>query len=109
MDTDLTPIKDALADLTDAELHGLIAASNGAPPIVYGLLVWVEGACNLGAQSARQPRLRAVAAGSRDRPIGGRRKHRRSLHATTAHRGCSPSYGPRLMEWRYRPAVVVEA
>jgi hypothetical protein len=39
MATDLTPIKAALADLTDAELHALIAASNGAPPVAYGLLV----------------------------------------------------------------------
>jgi len=43
---DLTPIKAALADLTDAELHALIAASNGAPPIAYGLRVWIEGACD---------------------------------------------------------------
>jgi hypothetical protein len=46
MDTDLTPVKAALADLTGTELHALIAASNGAPPIAYGLLVWIEGACD---------------------------------------------------------------
>jgi hypothetical protein len=46
MDTDLLPIKAALADLTDAELHALIAASNGAPRIAYGLLVWIEGSCD---------------------------------------------------------------
>ena len=36
----------ALPDLTDAELHALIAASNGVPPVAYGLLVWIEGACD---------------------------------------------------------------
>ena len=46
MATDLTAIKAALAELTDAELHALIAATNGAPPIAYGLLVWIEGACD---------------------------------------------------------------
>jgi len=45
MPTNLTAIKAALSDLADAELHALIAASNGAPPIAYGLLVWIEGAC----------------------------------------------------------------
>ena len=46
MNTHLTPIKTALADLSDAELHALIAASNDAPPVAYGLLVWIEGACD---------------------------------------------------------------
>jgi hypothetical protein len=46
VDTDLATIKAALADLTDVELHALIAASNGAPPIAYGLLVWIEAACD---------------------------------------------------------------
>src|SRR6185369_110496 len=46
MQTDLTPIKTTLDDLTYTELHALIAASNGAPPIAYGLLVWSEGACD---------------------------------------------------------------
>ena len=46
MDTDLTAVKGALAVLTDAELHALVAASNAAPPIAYGLLVWIEGACD---------------------------------------------------------------
>jgi hypothetical protein len=46
MQTDLTPIKTTLDDLTYTELHALIAASNGAPPIAYGLLVWIEGACD---------------------------------------------------------------
>jgi hypothetical protein len=46
MPTDVTAIMNALGDLTDAELHALIAASNGAPPVAYGLLVWIEGACD---------------------------------------------------------------
>ena len=46
MATDLAAMQDALAGLTDAELHALIAASNGAPPVAYGLLVWIEGACD---------------------------------------------------------------
>lgn len=35
-----------LTKLCDAELHTLIAASNGAPTIAYDLLVWIEGACD---------------------------------------------------------------
>jgi hypothetical protein len=46
IDPDLTSTKAALAELTDAELHALIAAANGAPQIAYGLLVWIEGACD---------------------------------------------------------------
>lgn len=46
MPTSLTAIEDALAALVDAELDALIAASNAAPPIAYGLLVWIEGACD---------------------------------------------------------------
>jgi len=46
MPTNLTAIKAALSDLADAELHALIAASDGAPPIAYGLIVWIEGACD---------------------------------------------------------------
>jgi hypothetical protein len=46
MPTDLTALKAALAHFTDAELHALIAASNSAPPLCYGLLVWIEGACD---------------------------------------------------------------
>ena len=46
MGANLTSMKTALADLSDAELHALIAASNAAPPIAYGLLVWIEGACD---------------------------------------------------------------
>ena len=36
----------ALTELSDAELHALIAAVNAVPPIAYGLLVWIEGACD---------------------------------------------------------------
>ena len=46
MATDLAAVQDALAGLTDAELHALIAASNDVPPVAYGLLVWIEGACD---------------------------------------------------------------
>ena len=46
MNSDVIGVSTALAELTDAELHALIAASNGAPPIAYGLLVWIEGACD---------------------------------------------------------------
>jgi hypothetical protein len=28
------------------ELHALIIASNGAPKLAYGLLVWIAGACD---------------------------------------------------------------
>ena len=46
MPTDLTRIEEALAGLTDIELHALIIATNEAPPVAYGLLVWIEGACD---------------------------------------------------------------
>jgi hypothetical protein len=46
MASDLAPIQDTLAGLTDAELHALIEASNKPPPVAYGLLVWIEGACD---------------------------------------------------------------
>lgn len=39
-------LQDALAGLTDAELHALVIASNEAPRVAYGLLVWIEGACD---------------------------------------------------------------
>ncbi len=44
--TNLAAIQAALGALSDAELHALIAASNDTPPIAYGLLVWIEGACD---------------------------------------------------------------
>lgn len=44
LDADLTAINAALAELSDAELHALIAVTNGVPPVAYGLLVWIEGA-----------------------------------------------------------------
>ena len=46
MKTDLTAIEDALAGLTDIELHALVTASDEAPRVAYGLLVWIEGACD---------------------------------------------------------------
>ena len=46
MDTDLTAVKAALAEIRDTELTALIAATNGVPPIAYGLLIWIEGACD---------------------------------------------------------------
>jgi hypothetical protein len=46
MKADLAAISDALAGLTDIELHALIIATNEAPPVAYGLLVWIEGACD---------------------------------------------------------------
>lgn len=36
----------ALTALTDTRFHALIAASNGAPPVAYGLLVWIDAACD---------------------------------------------------------------
>ena len=41
-------MQDAMGAVTDVELHALIIASNEAPPIAYGLLVWIEGACDWG-------------------------------------------------------------
>ena len=46
MPTNLTSVSVALAELTDIELRALIVATNKAPPIAYGLLVWIEGACD---------------------------------------------------------------
>jgi hypothetical protein len=42
----LAAVTDALSGLTDEELHALIIASNKAPKVAYGLLVWIEGACD---------------------------------------------------------------
>ena len=46
MPNNLRAIEDALAGLTDFELHALIIAANEAPPVAYGLLAWIEGACD---------------------------------------------------------------
>lgn len=46
MPTNLMAIEEALAGLTDVELHALIVATNEAPRIAYGLLVWIERACD---------------------------------------------------------------
>ena len=46
MDTDLTAIKAALADISDTELAALIAATYGVPQTAPGLLAWIDGACD---------------------------------------------------------------
>ena len=47
MDTDLTAVKAALADISDTELAALIAATYGVPQTAPGLLAWIDGACDL--------------------------------------------------------------
>jgi hypothetical protein len=42
----LKSIVGALAELTDAELYALLAASKGVPKASNALLVWIEGACD---------------------------------------------------------------
>ena len=44
MKSNLFAIRDALAGLTDTELHAI--ASNEAPRIAYGLLVWIQAPSN---------------------------------------------------------------
>jgi hypothetical protein len=46
MATNLTAVRDALEGLTDIELRALVVATNEAPRVAYGLLVWIEGACD---------------------------------------------------------------
>ena len=46
MDTDLTAVNAALADISDTELAALIAATYGVPQIAPGLLAWIDGACD---------------------------------------------------------------
>jgi len=46
MNTGLTAIKAALAEIGDTELHAMIAATNGVTPAAYDLLVWIEGTCD---------------------------------------------------------------
>ena len=46
MTTDLTRVRDALEELTYIELRALKTAASEAPPVAYGLLVWIEGACD---------------------------------------------------------------
>jgi hypothetical protein len=45
METDLTPIKAALADISDTEFAALIAATYGVPQTAPGLLAWIDSAC----------------------------------------------------------------
>jgi hypothetical protein len=42
MNTNLTATKPALANVSDAKLHPLIAATYNVTRIAYGLLVWIE-------------------------------------------------------------------
>lgn len=46
MDRALHAVAAALAELDDAELHALIAATNRVPQIAPSLLAWIEGACD---------------------------------------------------------------
>jgi hypothetical protein len=46
MDTDLTAIKAALADISDTERSALIAATYGVHQTAPGLLAWIDGACD---------------------------------------------------------------
>jgi hypothetical protein len=46
MDTELTAIKAALAEISDTELAALIAATYGVPQTAPGLLAWIDGACD---------------------------------------------------------------
>ncbi len=43
----LDPVKAALPDLTDAELESPMAAPYDVPKVTYGLLIWIEGTCDL--------------------------------------------------------------
>ena len=43
--TDRTAVKAALADISDAELAALIAATYGVPQTAPGLLAWIDSAC----------------------------------------------------------------
>ena len=52
MDTDLTAIKAALAEISDTELAALIAASYGVPQTAPGLLAWIDGALEWPQSSA---------------------------------------------------------
>jgi len=46
VNTDLTAIKAALAEISDTELAALIAATYGVPQTAPGLLAWIDGACD---------------------------------------------------------------
>lgn len=45
VETDLAPIKMALARCAEGELFALIDATNEAPQVAPGLLAWLEAAC----------------------------------------------------------------
>ena len=42
LDADLQPVVAVLAEISDTELHALIAATYGAPQTAPGLLAWIE-------------------------------------------------------------------
>ena len=46
MKTNLTAVSDALAGLTDIELHALVVATNEVSQIAPGLLAWIDAACD---------------------------------------------------------------
>ena len=46
VETDLSPVKAALVELTDAELRALCAATYEAPQVAPGLLAWLEHAAD---------------------------------------------------------------
>lgn len=46
MKANLTAVSDALAGLTDFELHALIVATREVPQDAPALLAWVKGACD---------------------------------------------------------------
>lgn len=46
MGTNQQPVVAALADLTDDELHALIATANGGPQTAPSLLAWIEHAAD---------------------------------------------------------------
>ena len=45
METDLAPIKAALAQVADTELRALIDATSGVTQTAPGLLAWIDSAC----------------------------------------------------------------
>ena len=45
VDTDLTAIMAALADIGDTELAALITATYGVPQTPPGLVAWIDSAC----------------------------------------------------------------
>lgn len=46
MDVNLTPVASALAELSEPQLHAIIAAANGVPQVAPGLCAWLEATCD---------------------------------------------------------------